>query len=117
MSAHPALQLIQLIGLNWKVEERKYKEGMYVLPGFIDMHGHIGGKNKEPMRSMYSNSGCPMVSPRYAIPAQVMDLIGYWTKRINLPKIWSQHPEYFAYTAFGMGLMNPSLQESRPAPG
>ena len=32
-------------------------EGMYLLPGFIDMHGHIGGFRKEPIGITYSNFG------------------------------------------------------------
>jgi cytosine/adenosine deaminase-related metal-dependent hydrolase len=34
--------------------------GMYLLPGFIDMHGHIGGNHKELMLNMYLNFGWRM---------------------------------------------------------
>ena len=40
-------------------------EGSYVLPGFVDMHGHIGGELKVLIQIMFSSYGWLMVLQQF----------------------------------------------------
>jgi hypothetical protein len=50
--------------------------GMYVMPGLIDMHAHIGGKGRP--RSTSTSSGWATASPRSASPAARPASTGWW---------------------------------------
>lgn len=80
--------------------------GMYLLPGFIDMHGHIGGKaqgaGSEYVFKLWMAHGITTVR----VPGgRGLD----WT--LNLKKLSEQHkivaPRLFAYTGFGQGSKKP----------
>ena len=53
---------------------------MYVMPGFIDMHGHIGGTARVRMLNMCLNFGWRMALPRFVIHLQAMVSNGHWNK-------------------------------------
>jgi imidazolonepropionase-like amidohydrolase len=38
-------------------------EGMFAMPGLIDMHGHIGGTHKALLQNMFLNYGWRMALP------------------------------------------------------
>ena len=77
--------------------------GMYVLPGFVDMHGHIGGKaqgaDAEYVYKLWMSHGITTIRE----PSAGNGL--EWTlnekKRSAENKITA--PRILAYTAFGMG--------------
>jgi adenine deaminase len=62
-------------------------EGMYLLPGFIDMHGHIGGMEQELLPNMFLNYGWHMALQRSVIHLQVMDWNGCWMKNKKVTRI------------------------------
>ncbi len=78
-------------------------EGMYLLPGFIDMHGHIGGKEQgtdaEYVFKLWMAHGITTIRDPSAGNglAWVID----HKKKSAENKITA--PRIFAYTAFGMG--------------
>ncbi len=78
-------------------------EGMYLLPGFIDMHGHIGGKEQgtdaEYVFKLWMAHGITTIRDPSAGNglAWVLD----HKKKSAENKITA--PRIFAYTAFGMG--------------
>ena len=81
--------------------------GMYILPGFIDMHGHIGGDEQgtpaEYVFKLWMAHGITTVRE----PASGNGL--EWTldqkRKSAANKITA--PRLFAYTAFGMGAKQP----------
>jgi len=94
-----------------KLEEGGHEldaNGMYLLPGFIDMHGHIGGKaqgaDSEYVFKLWMAHGVTTVRQP---SGHGID----WT--LNLKRLSEQHkivaPRIFAYTAFGQtgGSFNP----------
>jgi hypothetical protein len=80
--------------------------GMYILPGFIDMHGHIGGTSQgadsEYVFKLWMAHGVTTVREP---SGRGLD----WT--LNLKKLSEQHkivaPRLVAYTGFGAGSKNP----------
>lgn len=60
-------------------------EGMYLLPGFIDMHGHIGG-SQHPLPNMCLNCGWPMASLPCATPPAATALTGCWIRKTKAPE-------------------------------
>ena len=89
-----------------KLKENGYEldaTGMYVLPGFVDMHGHIGGKaqgaDAEYVYKLWMSHGITTIRE----PSAGNGL--EWTlnekKRSAENKITA--PRILAYTAFGMG--------------
>ncbi len=81
-------------------------EGMYLLPGFIDMHGHIGGvpqgADAEYVFKLWMAHGITTVREP---SGRGLD----WTLRLK--KLSAQHkiiaPRIIAYTAFGEGSKTP----------
>lgn len=88
--------------------------GMYILPGFIDMHGHIGGTaqgaDSEYVFKLWMAHGVTTVREP---SGRGLD----WT--LNLKKLSEQHkivaPRIIAYTGFGAGSENPisTTQQAR----
>ncbi|HYC40504.1 MAG TPA: amidohydrolase family protein [Chitinophagaceae bacterium] len=82
-------------------------EGMYVLPGFIDMHGHIGGKEQgtpaEYVFKLWMAHGITTV--RDPAAGNGLD----WT--LEAKRLSAEHritaPRIFAYTVFGQGSREP----------
>ena len=78
---------------------------MYLLPGFIDMHGHIGGKaqgaNPEYVFKLWMAHGITTIrQPSGRSAKEVLDLK---TKSINNEIV---APRIFGYTGFGSGAKN-----------
>jgi dihydroorotase-like cyclic amidohydrolase len=82
-------------------------EGMYMLPGFIDMHGHIGGKSQgtpsEYVFKLWMAHGITTVRDPSA--GNGLD----WTlmHKVKSQKNEITAPRLLAYTAFGMGSEKP----------
>jgi hypothetical protein len=82
-------------------------EGMYLLPGFIDMHGHIGGKEQgtpaEYVFKLWMAHGITTIRE----PAAGNGL--EWT--LEAKKLSAENkitaPRIFAYTSFGQGSKTP----------
>lgn len=82
-------------------------EGMYLFPGFIDMHGHIGGKEQgtpaEYVFKLWMAHGITTV--RDPMAGNGLD----WT--LEEKKLSAENkitaPRIFAYTAFGQGSKEP----------
>jgi hypothetical protein len=80
--------------------------GMYLMPGFIDMHGHIGGvaqgAGSEYVFKLWMAHGITSVREPAGIGLE-------WT--LDLKKLGEQHkivaPRLFAYTGFGQGSKAP----------
>ena len=76
-------------------------DGMYVLPGFIDMHGHIGGTSKdqsaEYVFKLWMAHG--ITSIRDPSCGNGLDWVLDHKKRSEKNEITA--PRIFAYTAFG----------------
>jgi hypothetical protein len=81
--------------------------GMYVLPGFIDMHGHIGGKEQgtpaEYVYKLWMGHGITTVRD----PGSLNGLD--WTLREKARSARNEitAPRIFAYVAFGQGREKP----------
>ncbi|MCU0382104.1 MAG: amidohydrolase family protein [Chitinophagaceae bacterium] len=82
-------------------------QGMYVLPGFIDMHGHIGGRAQgtpaEYVFKLWMAHGITTVRDPSA--GNGLDWVLDQKKRSAENKITA--PRLYAYTAFGMGAAQP----------
>jgi len=82
-------------------------EGMYVLPGFVDMHGHIGGRAQgTPAEYVYKLwMGHGVTTIRDPSAGNGLE----WT--LEQKKLSAENkitaPRIFAYTAFGMGAKQP----------
>ncbi len=77
--------------------------GMYLLPGFIDMHGHIGGKSQgadaEYVFKLWMGHGITTI--RDPSCGNGLDWVLKHRERSEANEITS--PRILAYTAFGMG--------------
>ena len=82
-------------------------EGMYLLPGFIDMHGHIGGKSQgadaEYVFKLWMGHGITTV--RDPSCGNGLDWVLEHRERSATNEITA--PRIKAYTAFGMGSEDP----------
>lgn len=82
-------------------------EGMYLMPGFIDMHGHIGGKaqgaDAEYVFKLWMAHG--ITSVRDPSCGNGLDWVLKHKERSNKNEIVA--PRLFAYTAFGQGSKEP----------
>ncbi len=78
--------------------------GMYLLPGFVDMHGHIGGKSQgadaEYVFKLWMGHGITTIRDPSA--GNGLDWVLDEKKKSNANEITA--PRILAYTAFGMGL-------------
>ncbi len=78
-------------------------EGMYLLPGFIDMHGHIGGKpqgaDAEYVFKLWMGHGITTIRDPSA--GNGLEWVLEHKKRSEKNEITA--PRILAYTAFGMG--------------
>ena len=77
--------------------------GMYLLPGFIDMHGHIGGKSQGANASyvfkLWMAHGITTVRQPSGINAKQLKLLSSKNKIVA--------PRIFDYVGFGSGSKNP----------
>jgi imidazolonepropionase-like amidohydrolase len=82
-------------------------EGMYILPGFVDMHGHIGGKaqgaDAEYVFKLWMGHGITTV--RDPSCGNGLDWVLDHKKKSEMNTITA--PRIQAYTAFGMGSESP----------
>ena len=82
-------------------------EGMYLLPGFIDMHGHIGGTEQgtpaEYVFKLWMAHGITTI--RDPSCGNGLDWVLDQKKSSNENKITA--PRIFAYTSFGQGAKQP----------
>ena len=82
-------------------------EGQYVLPGFVEMHGHIGGNaqgaDAEYVFKLWMAHGITTVRDPSA--GNGLDWVLEEKKKSALNQITA--PRIFAYTAFGMGTKEP----------
>lgn len=82
-------------------------EGMYLLPGFIDMHGHIGGKaqgaDAEYVFKLWLAHGITTIRD----PSAGNGLDWVLDQRDKSKKNLITAPRILAYTAFGMGAKDP----------
>lgn len=82
-------------------------EGHYVLPGFVDMHGHIGGKTQAPngeyVFKLWMAHG--ITSVRDPSCGNGLDWVLRHKRLSNENKITA--PRIFAYTSFGQGAEKP----------
>jgi hypothetical protein len=82
-------------------------EGMYLLPGFIDMHGHIGGMEQgtpaEYVFKLWMAHGITTIRDPSA--GNGLDWVLDEKQKSNLNLITA--PRIFAYTAFGQGSKEP----------
>ncbi len=82
-------------------------EGMYLLPGFVDMHGHIGGSSQgadaEYVFKLWMGHGITTI--RDPSCGNGLDWVLDQKKRSAANEITA--PRIFAYTAFGMGSEEP----------
>ncbi|HVE61301.1 MAG TPA: amidohydrolase family protein [Chitinophagaceae bacterium] len=82
-------------------------EGMYALPGFIDMHGHIGGKEQgtpaEYVFKLWMAHGITTI--RDPSTGNGLDWVLDQKRKSEKDSITA--PRIFAYTAFGMGAKQP----------
>ena len=92
-----------------KLKEGGYElncNGMYALPGFIDMHGHIGGKEQgtpaEYVFKLWLAHGITTI--RDPSCGNGLDWVLYEKKKSLDNKITA--PRIFAYTVFGQGAKN-----------
>ena len=78
--------------------------GMYLLPGFVDMHGHIGGKSQgadaEYVFKLWMGHGITTIRDPSA--GNGLDWVLDEKKKSQANEITA--PRILAYTAFGMGL-------------
>jgi imidazolonepropionase-like amidohydrolase len=82
-------------------------EGMYLLPGFIDMHGHIGGESQgadaEYVFKLWMAHGITTI--REPSCGNGLDWVLEHRRRSQNNEITA--PRILAYTAFGMGSKDP----------
>ena len=82
-------------------------EGMYLLPGFIDMHGHIGGTEQgtpaEYVFKLWMSHGITTIRDPSA--GNGLDWVLEEKQKSNQNLITA--PRIFAYTAFGQGSKEP----------
>jgi len=82
-------------------------EGMYVLPGFVDMHGHIGGKEQgtpaEYVFKLWMAHGITTI--RDPSCGNGLDWVLDQKQKSAENKITA--PRIYAYTAFGQGAKHP----------
>ncbi len=81
-------------------------EGMYLMPGFIDMHGHIGGSqapNAEYVFKLWMSHGITTVRD----PSTGNGLDWVLNHKSKSAKNLITAPRLFAYTAFGQGSKTP----------
>lgn len=82
-------------------------EGMYLLPGFIDMHGHIGGKAQgtpsEYVFKLWMAHGITTIRDPSA--GNGLDWVLEHKEKSNKNEITA--PRIFAYTGFGQGSKDP----------
>lgn len=82
-------------------------EGMYLLPGFIDMHGHIGGRGQgadaEYVFKLWMGHGITTIRD----PAAGNGLDWTLDQKRRSEKNQITAPRIFAYTVFGMGSDDP----------
>ncbi|MGB8192335.1 MAG: amidohydrolase family protein [Chitinophagaceae bacterium] len=82
-------------------------EGMYALPGFIDMHGHIGGQeqgaNAEYVFKLWMAHGITTIRD----PSCGNGLDWVLDQKQKSQRNLITAPRIFAYTAFGMGAKQP----------
>ncbi len=82
-------------------------EGMYLLPGFIDMHGHIGGRGQgadaEYVFKLWMGHGITTIRD----PAAGNGLDWTLDQKRRSEKNQITAPRIFAYTVFGMGTYDP----------
>jgi len=82
-------------------------EGMYLLPGFIDMHGHSGGSSQgtpaEYVFKLWMGHGVTTVRD----PSAGNGLEWTLDQKLKSSKNIITAPRIFAYTAFGMGSKEP----------
>lgn len=82
-------------------------EGMYLLPGFVDMHGHIGGKSQgadaEYVFKLWMGHGITTIRDPSA--GNGLDWVLEHKERSIKNEITA--PRILAYTAFGMGNEEP----------
>lgn len=78
-------------------------EGMYLLPGFVDMHGHIGGRaqgaDAEYVFKLWLGHGITTIRD----PSAGNGLDWVLDQKARSAKNEITAPRIFAYTAFGMG--------------
>jgi len=80
--------------------------GMYLMPGFVDMHGHIGGSqapNAEYVFKLWMGHGVTTV--REPSAGNGLDWVLDHKKKSSRNEITA--PRLFAYTAFGQGSKEP----------
>ena len=81
--------------------------GMYLLPGFVDMHGHIGGKNQgadaEYVFKLWMGHGITTI--RDPACGNGLDWVLEHKKRSSVNEITA--PRIGAYTVFGQGSKDP----------
>ncbi|MEO5979486.1 MAG: amidohydrolase family protein, partial [Chryseolinea sp.] len=81
-------------------------EGMYLMPGFIDMHGHIGGDQAPDAEYVFKLwMGHGITSIRDPSAGNGLDWVLDHKKKSAANQITA--PRIFAYTAFGMGSTEP----------
>lgn len=82
-------------------------DGMYVLPGFIDMHGHIGGRQQgtpaEYVFKLWMGHGITTI--RDPSCGNGLEWVLDQKRKSSNDSITA--PRIFAYTAFGMGAKKP----------
>jgi hypothetical protein len=81
-------------------------EGMYLMPGFIDMHGHIGGGQApiaEYVFKLWMGHGVTTVRD----PSAGNGLDWVLEEKANSAKNAITAPRIFAYTSFGQGSKEP----------
>ena len=81
--------------------------GMYVLPGFIDMHGHIGGKDQgtpaEYVYKLWMGHGITTVRE----PGSMNGLAWTLSEKARSARNEITAPRIFAYVVFGQGREKP----------
>jgi len=89
-------------------------EGMYVLPGFVDMHGHIGGKSQgtpaEYVFKLWLAHGVTTVRDPGSFNG--LDWVLRHKKRSNANEITA--PRIIAYTGFGQNLKEVEVVKNLP---
>ena len=92
-------------------------EGKYILPGFIDMHGHIGGTAQgtpaEYVFKLWMAHGITTIRD----PSAGNGLEWVLDEKKKSAQNMITAPRIFAYTAFGRGANNLSPHRNRPLNG
>jgi hypothetical protein len=85
-------------------------EGMYVMPGFIDMHGHPGP-------NMFLSFGWDTGLRPSAIHRPETGWIGYWIKNKRAQKTSSPRPVYWPIPPLDKVVKSQSVRRNRLSPG